>query len=227
MLRKRYLTLLALLFGSCMSHASVTLSNTRVVYHADKKESNITVRNNTASPFLVQSWVQGKDSQGTKAPFIVTPPLFRMDAGKSNALRIIYNGAPLPQDRESLFWINVKSIPSSSREDINKLQIAANTRIKLFYRPSNLMDEPTDISKNVQWSVENNELIVRNNSSYYISFAEVKINNKAWSEIDMLAPKSSTTFTLRNTLLKNNATVQWKYINDYGGNSQLITQKIE
>ena len=108
MLRKRYLTLLALLFGSCMSHASVTLSNTRVVYLADKKESNITVRNNTASPFLVQSWVQGKDSQGTKAPFIVTPPLFRMDAGKSNALRIIYNGAPLPQDRESLFWINVK-----------------------------------------------------------------------------------------------------------------------
>ncbi|HCM9597484.1 fimbrial biogenesis chaperone [Enterobacter bugandensis] len=227
MLRKRYLTLLALLFGSCMSHASVTLSNTRVVYHADKKESNITVRNNTASPFLVQSWVQGKDSQGTKAPFIVTPPLFRMDAGKSNALRIIYNGAPLPQDRESLFWINVKSIPSSSREDINKLQIAVNTRIKLFYRPSNLMDEPTDISKNVQWSVKNNELIVRNNSSYYISFAEVKINNKAWSEIDMLAPKSSITFTLRNTLLKNNATVQWKYINDYGGNSQLITQKIE
>ncbi|WP_048957396.1 fimbrial biogenesis chaperone [Enterobacter bugandensis] len=227
MLRKRYLTLLVLLFGSCMSHASVTLSNTRVVYHADKKESNITVRNNTASPFLVQSWVQGKDSQGTKAPFIVTPPLFRMDAGKSNALRIIYNGAPLPQDRESLFWINVKSIPSSSREDINKLQIAVNTRIKLFYRPSNLMDEPTDISKNVQWSVKNNELIVRNNSSYYISFAEVKINNKAWSEIDMLAPKSSTTFTLRNTLLKNNATVQWKYINDYGGNSQLITQKIE
>ena len=74
MLRKRYLTLLALLFG--MSHASVTLSNTRVVYHADKKESNITVRNNTASPFPVQSWVQGKDSQGTKAPFIVTPPLF-------------------------------------------------------------------------------------------------------------------------------------------------------
>lgn len=140
---------------------------------------------------------------------------------------IIYNGAPLPQDRESLFWINVKSIPSSSREDINKLQIAVNTRIKLFYRPSNLMDEPTDISKNVQWSVKNNELIVRNNSSYYISFAEVKINNKAWSEIDMLAPKSSTTFTLRNTLLKNNATVQWKYINDYGGNSQLITQKIE
>uniref|UniRef100_UPI00203C9232 fimbrial biogenesis chaperone n=1 Tax=Enterobacter hormaechei TaxID=158836 RepID=UPI00203C9232 len=79
-------------------------------------------------------------------------PLFRMDAGKTNALRIIYNGAPLPQDRESLFWINVKTIPSSSREDINKLQIAVNTRIKLFYRPSNLMDEPTDISKNVQWS---------------------------------------------------------------------------
>lgn len=227
MLRKRYLTLLALLLGSCLSHASVTLSNTRVVYNADKKESNINVRNNTASPFLVQSWVQGNDTQGTKAPFIVTPPLFRLDGGKANALRIIYNGAALPQDRESLFWLNVKSIPSSSREDVNKLQIAVNTRIKLFYRPANLADETRDIGKNVQWSVKNNELIVRNNSSYYISFAEVMINNKKWSEIDMLAPKSSKKITVNNAQLKNNATVQWKYINDYGGNSQLITQKIE
>jgi P pilus assembly chaperone PapD len=227
MLRKRYLTLLALLFGSCLSHASVTLSNTRVVYNADKKESNINVRNNTDSPFLVQSWVQGNDSQGTKAPFIVTPPLFRLDGGKANALRIIYNGTALPRDRESLFWLNVKSIPSSSREDVNKLQIAVNTRIKLFYRPANLADEPGEISKNVQWSVENNKLIVRNNSSYHISFAEVTINNKKWSEFDMLAPKSSKEFTLNNILLTNNASVHWKYINDYGGNSQLITQKIE
>lgn len=227
MLRKRNLTLLALLFGSYISHASVTLSNTRVVYDADKKESNINVRNNTATPFLVQSWVQGNDLQATKAPFIVTPPLFRMDAGKANALRIIYTGTTLPQDRESLFWLNVKSIPSSSREDINKLQIAVNTRVKLFYRPTNLADEPADIGKNVRWSIENNELIVRNNSSYYISFAEVTINNKKWSEFDMLEPKSSKAFTLNNSPLKNNATVHWKYINDYGGNSQIITQKIE
>ncbi|AOT44338.1 fimbrial biogenesis chaperone [Enterobacter ludwigii] len=227
MLRKRNLTLLALLFGSYISHASVTLSNTRVVYDADKKESNINVRNNTATPFLVQSWVQGNDSQATKAPFVVTPPLFRMDAGKANALRIIYTGTTLPQDRESLFWLNVKSIPSSSREDINKLQIAVNTRVKLFYRPTNLADEPADIGKNVRWSIENNELIVRNNSSYYISFAEVTINNKKWSEFDMLEPKSSKAFTLNNSPLKNNATVHWKYINDYGGNSQIITQKIE
>ena len=227
MLRKRYLTLLALLLGSCLSHASVTLSNTRVVYNADRKESNVNVKNNTANPFLVQSWIQGNDSPGTKAPFIVTPPLFRLDGGKANALRIIYKGDALPQDRESLFWLNVKSIPSSSKEDVNKLQIAVNTRIKLFYRPANLADEPTDIGKKVQWSVKDNELIVSNNSSYYISFAEVKINNKKWSEIDMLAPKTSKTLTLNNVRLKNNATVQWKYINDYGGNSPLITQKIE
>ena len=43
----------------------------------------------------------------------------------------------------------------------------------------------------------------------------------------MLAPKSSKKITVNNAQLKNNATVQWKYINDYGGNSQLITQKIE
>lgn len=226
MLRKRYLTLLALFFISGLSQASVTLSGTRVIYNTDRKESNITAKNNSDSPFLVQSWVQSNDPKGTKPPFVVTPPLFRLDAGKSNALRIIYSGADLPQDRESLFWLNVKSIPSSAKEEVNKLQIAINTRIKLFYRPAKLSDDVDDIEHHVHWSTVGNKLIVRNDSSYYISFFDVKINGKSMTEIDMLAPKSSHEFRL-NTPLTIKASVHWKYINDYGGTSHLIEQKTE
>lgn len=226
MLRKRYLTLLALLFISGLSQASVTLSGTRVIYNTDRKESNISVKNNSDNPFLVQSWVQSNDSLGTKPLFIVTPPLFRLDAGKTNTLRIIYNGAALPQDRESLFWLNVKSIPSSSKEDVNKLQIAINTRIKLFYRPTTLSDDIDEIRHHVHWSTVGNKLIVRNDSSYYISFFDVKINGKSITDIDMLAPKSNKEFTF-NTPPTKNKPVHWTYINDYGGTSQLIEQRIE
>jgi P pilus assembly chaperone PapD len=43
----------------------------------------------------------------------------------------------LPQDKESLFWLNIKAIPSASQVD-NTLQIAIKTRIKLIYRPATM-----------------------------------------------------------------------------------------
>lgn len=52
----------------------------------------------------------------------------------------MYTGEPLPADRESLFWMNVKAIPSLDEKlaNENTLQIAIQSRIKLFYRPSGL-----------------------------------------------------------------------------------------
>ena len=44
--------------------------------------------------------------------FVITPPLFAMQGKKENTLRIIdATNNQLPQDRESLFWMNVKAIP--------------------------------------------------------------------------------------------------------------------
>lgn len=65
----------------------------------------------------------------------MTPPLFVSEAKSENTLRIIYAGAPLPKDRESLFWMNVKAIPSvnkNSLEGKNVLQLAILSRIKLL-----------------------------------------------------------------------------------------------
>ncbi|MCV5920354.1 fimbria/pilus periplasmic chaperone, partial [Escherichia coli] len=75
-----------------------------------------------------------------KTPFIITPPLFKLDPEKNNILRIVNITHGLPQDRESVYWVNVKAIPSKSDDSENKnvLQIAVRTRIKLFYRPAGL-----------------------------------------------------------------------------------------
>lgn len=72
--------------------------------------------------------------RAAKTPFIITPPLFRLDPGKNNILRIVNTTPGLPQDRESVYWVNVKAIPSKSDDSENKnvLQIAVRTRIKLF-----------------------------------------------------------------------------------------------
>ncbi|HGB6406542.1 TPA: molecular chaperone, partial [Salmonella enterica subsp. enterica serovar Oranienburg] len=93
--------------------------------------------------YLIQSWVDG-GQKSDRSPFIVTPPLFRINPGEENILRIVRTGGFLPENRESVFWLNVKSIPAmdSRAPDENRLQLVVKSRLKLFYRPSGLKGDP-------------------------------------------------------------------------------------
>jgi P pilus assembly chaperone PapD len=77
------------------------------------------------------------------APFIVLPPIVRIEPGKGQSWRLVFNGSRLPQDRESLFWFNLLDIPPEPKNGtaINYLQLAIRSRIKLFYRPAGVAAE--------------------------------------------------------------------------------------
>lgn len=226
MSRIRSLALIALVMVSGLAQGSVVLGGTRVIYDASKKESNISVKNPTGRPFLVQSWVKNNNNTNDPPPFIVTPPLFRLDSEKENMLRIINTGDNLPQDRESLFWLNVKAIPSSVDKDANTLQIAVNTQIKLLYRPKDLPGNLDDAANALNWRQEGRQLKVTNNSPYYMNFHSVKINGQEIDSATMAPPKSTTTFAL-NKLIQNSDKISWKIINDYGGISALMQKKLD
>jgi len=106
-----FLSLLGLL-GLQSAQAGVIVGGTRIIYDASKKEASIAVKNpEKTAPYLIQSWIENyPQPTADKAPFIMTPPLFRLDAGKENIVRIIRTGGNLPEDRESVFWANIKSI---------------------------------------------------------------------------------------------------------------------
>jgi chaperone protein EcpD len=95
----------ALLAGSV--EASVTVGGTRVVYPLDQREVTVKLDNDSAAPSLVQVWIDDGHADAKpgdiKVPFVMTPPIFRMDAKKSQNLRVIYTGDALPRDRESVF----------------------------------------------------------------------------------------------------------------------------
>ncbi|MDH8489617.1 fimbria/pilus periplasmic chaperone, partial [Klebsiella pneumoniae] len=78
------------------AQAGIVIGGTRVVYDGDKKEASASIRNPEKSGvYLVQTWVDNGERRG-KAPFIVTPPLFRINPGEENMLRIIRTGGNLP-----------------------------------------------------------------------------------------------------------------------------------
>ncbi|EDR8058035.1 molecular chaperone [Salmonella enterica subsp. salamae] len=146
------LTAATLIFFTASTQAGVIIGGTRIIYNGDKKETSISVKNPDKSSYLIQSWSDAGEKSSDKSPFMVTPPLFRLGAGQENNLRIIRTGGNLPEDRESLYWMNIKSIPSTTekQDNVNTLQIAVKTRIKLIYRPQSLAGQPENGASTVK-----------------------------------------------------------------------------
>ncbi|MFI8417427.1 molecular chaperone [Serratia sp. NPDC078593] len=203
--------------------AGVVVGGTRLVYDGGKKESSLTISNPDKTPYLIQSWVDTQDGDKSKAPFIITPPLFRLDGGQNNILRVVRAGGNLPTDQESLYWMNIKSIPSAEKKD-NTLQIAVKTRIKLIYRPRGLPGNVTESGKMVKWQRSGNTLQVTNPSPYYLTFFNVKVNGTAVKNATMVAPKSSASFPLSAGV--SGGTLSWQIINDYGGTSPIFNANL-
>lgn len=207
-----------LLLSSSPSFAGVIVGATRIIFNADRREAELSVENPTQSvPYLIQSWIDNYDEAETqKVPFTMTPPLFRLDAGQENILRIIPVSAALPQDRESVFMVNVKSIPSSEKSAQNQLQITVRTRIKLFWRPSALNNE--DAAKAYEaltFSHQGSNVVVTNPTAYYVSFYNVSIGGKTIKDAGMVAPHG--TLTLKTSA---GGEVRWQAIDDFGGISR-------
>ncbi|MCT4714796.1 type 1 fimbria chaperone FimC [Enterobacteriaceae bacterium H18W14] len=200
---------------SAQASGGIGLGATRVIYPSDAKQTSLPITNSdTKERYLVNSWVEnnlGKKDKG----FIVTPPLFVSEPKSENTLRIIYVGQPLPADRESIFWLNVKAIPSVDKNTVesnNVLQLAILSRIKVFVRPKNLQMQPEEAVKQLRFSRSGGHLMLHNPSPYYVSTVNLKIGNQKLANT-MVAPKSVAQVTLP---AGSSGSVSFQTVNDYG-----------
>lgn len=223
------LSLLCLLSGQVS--AAVVIAGTRVIYPAQDKEVTLRIDNRGATPSLVQVWLDRGDPKSepdkVDVPFVITPPIFRVDPGKAQTLRIAYTQEPLPQDKESVFWLNVLDIPpavnNESAESNNYLQLTFRSRIKLFFRPAGLSGSSIDAATGLTWKLmgsgKGSVLRVTNNSVYHVTIDRLNVDEngrKAQITGDMLVPDTSRDFQF-NGRFSQGATYQFTWINDYGG----------
>ena len=206
---------------STSSVAAVSVGGTRLVFNGNEKEASITVSNsNKGIPVLIQSWVDRGEHDKSKAPFTITPPLFRLEPGQDNTLRAIYSGERLPDDRESLFWLNIKSIPSIKKADMreNTLQLAIKKRLKFIYRPASIKSIPEESASLLSWKRVGNQIQVTNPTPFYMNFGMIKVGGQMFKPVlpeqTYVAPKSELLITIPSGAASNS--VDWKIINDYG-----------
>ncbi|EFR8873952.1 fimbrial chaperone [Salmonella enterica] len=224
--------LTAALFSTA-SQADIIISGTRIIYDANKKDVSVRLENKGKSPLLVQNWIDlGNDNAepgSIKAPFAATPPVSRIESKRGQSIKIMYTGAEsLPKDRESVFWFNVLEVPpkadTSQEENKNLLQLAFRTRIKLFYRPSNLPGSASEAPKQLKWQVANEQghAVIRaeNPTPYYVSFngATFTSGGKRYDvDATMVAPFNKAAFTVKGLQNASAGKLEYQSINDYGG----------
>ena len=212
----KFLCLLMLLSHNSIIYAGFAISSNRVIYNESEREHSLILANINEYPIVAQTWVDngaGYPDQST-APFIVLPAVFKMNPKGIQAVRIIHNGNTMPQDRESVFWLNLYEIPGKTQQQLNlseesrvRLDLAMNTQLKVFYRPKSL--KPMDIeqiSEKVKFfikKVNGNQVLVCNNPTpYHLSFINIVLKQndrdfKIESQVDlMVAPFSEKVYEL-------------------------------
>lgn len=220
--------LLTLTLGLCTlrAQAGVALGATRVIYPAGQKQISLGVNNtNDKDVFLIQSWVENDNGQ-KESRFVITPPLFVMQGKKENTLRIIdatNNG--LPKDRESIFWVNVKAIPSldKAQPKENTLQLAITSRIKLFYRPLNLNIAPEKAPEKLTFIRSANALVINNTTPYFLTVTELNAGTRVLDNV-MVPPMGSATVKLPNDAGRE---ISYRTINDYGALTSVMKGTVQ
>lgn len=209
------------------AQAAVSMDRTRVIFNGGQKSISLNITNNNKQlPYLAQGWLENAEGQKIQSPLIVLPPVQRIEPGKSSQLKIEALPAisTLPQDRESLFYFNMREIPPKSDKP-NTLQIALQTRVKLFYRPKAIIPEQNSAPSQEKLTLEKqgDQFIVKNPTPYYVTIINATANAKSSNGKDftplMVAPFGQDKLGVSSTLLGNNPVLT--YINDYGGRPTL------
>ncbi|WP_266170324.1 fimbrial biogenesis chaperone [Dyella subtropica] len=225
--------LLALCLGAPQAQANVLIGGTRVVFPAKDGEVTVRLTNDNDRPVLVESWIDRGDVHSTPesvdVPFLITPPLFRMEAKKEQSLRIVYTHEQLPADRESLFWLNVLEVPPKptgpQAEGQNLLQLALRSRLKLFYRPAGLQGDPLKAPAALTWKAvpdgKGYTLVAHNPTPFHITITELSLSagsKTVAAEIGMVAPLSDLRLPLHDMTQQpaTGSAVSFTTINDYG-----------
>lgn len=230
---KRNATALLALVSACAvqtSLAAVSLDRTRVILTGSDKSVSISISNqNDKLPYLAQAWIENEQAEKITSPLVVLPPIQRLEAGGSSQLKI--QGLPelsqLPQDRESLFYFNLREIPPRS-DTPNSLQIALQTRVKLFYRPVAIAAKTglneTPWQEKLTLTRQADRYLVNNPTPYFITVIDATRDLKAVSASDfkplMIAPKTQLDLGLSSKALGDKPVLT--YVNDYGGRPQLL-----
>lgn len=222
----RWYGLVLLMVCITQAQAMVSLAGTRLVFPGAFSEVAIEVSNRDKRDVLLQAWLgtPGDDDDpasaqpGIELPFVVTPALAHLPAEGRQVLRVLYHGAGMPTERESLLHLYVLEVPQRV-EAGPQLNIAVRQRINVFYRPAGLPGDPADAASTLRWSLTHatpgdRHLQVSNPTAFHVALQALSLDDQALGDHLMLAPGARFEWPVNADPPRR---LVFKALTDYGG----------
>ncbi|MBJ3816716.1 molecular chaperone [Shimwellia pseudoproteus] len=229
---KHLALLFSLIFSIPVWANNIIVNGTRFIYPGNEKEITVQLSNTADRPALAQAWLDNGDASATPdtitTPFIITPPISRVDGRSGQTLRIkLANNSGLSTTKESLWWLNILEIPpvvaGQKNEGSNILQLAIRSRFKFIYRPTGLGNRDT-AAEQLVLTHQAGGVSITNPTPFYITVTRIsRAGGKALNQhTAMVAPQSSQTVPL-SAAVTAGETLTINNINDYGADVAVKT----
>ncbi|MGL6315026.1 fimbrial biogenesis chaperone [Vibrio sp. WXL103] len=215
------------------SHAALALDRTRIIFNQSSDLEVLRVNNPVDTPFLAQSWIASQahidqDGDPEQMPFMVVPPVTRVEAHDYAAIRIqnLRNANALPDDRESVFYFHLREIPpvakrkESPKNNLNAagtIQLAFESVIKLFYRPaivSRIKEVDLTVANglSIQRYQQGHQLV--NDTPFHVTVLSIMQNNG--EQVEEFQSAMIEPYSQIEVQLPQDNSYQIAFINDYG-----------
>ncbi|WP_434211936.1 fimbrial biogenesis chaperone [[Pseudomonas] boreopolis] len=191
--------------------ADLGVESSRVIYPAGETSVALRVWNKSERPSLIQTWIDEGDAAASpetlRTPLMAIPPVFRLDPSQNrDVLLRAMDVTSLPEDRESLLWLNVLDIPGRAPATVEGQapEYAVSWRLKVFYRPAGLVGTVAEAASGLSWRVTRDEsgqsrLQAHNRSAFHVSLAALSMDGNPLPlspEHAVVAPRSTWSLAL-------------------------------
>lgn len=219
---KAVLALLLLAGVNSAPFAAVNVDRTRLVFAANDIAQSLTLANDSDWAMLLQVWTDAGETasspDNSRTPLVVLPPVFKMQPDELRTLRVMLSSRrSLPEDRESLFWLNIYQIPpelSATKSATRKLVLPLRLRLKVFIRPTGLKAPTANDEQKLRFSIASQGITITNPTPWYMSLTVTATKGIRIGYM-MLAP-----YERRDVVLSQapavGTTVNYAVINDSG-----------
>ncbi|MBB6114301.1 P pilus assembly chaperone PapD [Rahnella inusitata] len=185
-------------------HASavVNAEKTRVVFNSGSIAESLSLVNSEKEPVVVQVWTDNGDPtvspDQVHTPVVINPPVFKMKPGEIRNIRLLLVSAgSLPQDRESVYWLNIYQIPPNTEtqhKGEKKVVLPLKIRMKVFVRPEKIGELQENDAQKLQFSIDresgNKTLLIQNPTPWHLTLSSLRSGKTALPGV-MVAPFTS------------------------------------
>ena len=221
------------------SPPGITFHVLRLIYpEAAAQGVTLTAGNTTPDAYLIQSRIRPVDEKTgdldfnyqshTAMPFDITPPLSRLEGNSELTVRIRRNDVSLPTDRESVFFVSMRAMPSQHpTPEQGKMVMTVVSNLKLFYRPEGLSKRAVaDMAPRLRFHREGSQLIASNPTPYWLTFSRLAVGNALLSNAElrlMVPPFGQQAYAMPPD---RRGEVTWQLIDEDGWNTPVSKQPL-